>query len=98
MTIAELEFWGASRNWGQRRRLQLEGYVRQHFAMYPVTRQLCTLWSEVTLEARAKGRVIRCADAWVAATALRLNAPLMTNNVRDYEFLGGIQVIAPSVP
>lgn len=30
MTIAELEFWGSSRNWGgQGRRQQLEAYIRR---------------------------------------------------------------------
>lgn len=98
MSIAELEYWRISRNWGQRRRQQLDAYVHRHFAMYPVTRRLCALWADVTLEARQKGRVVRCADAWVAATAIRLNAPLMTNNVRDFEFIDRIQVVAPSSP
>jgi predicted nucleic acid-binding protein len=98
MTIAELDYWGASRNWGQRRKQQLESYVRRHFVMYAATRQLCSIWSDVTLEAKNKGRIIRCADAWIAATAIRLGAPLMTNNVKDFEFLDGLQIVAPQNP
>ena len=97
MTTAELDYWGLSRNWGKRRRQQLDAYVDQHYAMYPVTRQLCKLWSEVTFEAKQQGRVIRGADAWIAATAIRLNAPLLTNNRKDFEFLSTLQLVSPMI-
>jgi predicted nucleic acid-binding protein len=35
---------------------------------------------------RAKGRTIGIADAVIAATALQLGAPLLTNNVEHYPF------------
>jgi predicted nucleic acid-binding protein len=38
----------------------------------------------VTVAARARGRRIDCADAWIAATALRAGAPLITHNRGDY--------------
>ena len=97
MTIAELDYWAASRNWGTARRNQLDAYVRQHFGTYPVNRRLCQLWAEITLEARNLGRVIQAADAWVAATAIRLNAPLMTNNRKDFDYLSRLSLITPTV-
>lgn len=87
MTVAELDYWGESRNWGEARRRQLQTYVDRHFGVYPATRRLCRLWSEVTAEGRRQGRVINTADAWIAATAIQLAAPLMTRNRKDFEFL-----------
>ena len=45
-------------------------------------------------EARAKGRVIRTADAWIAATAAATGVPLMSNNRADFECLDSIQLIS----
>jgi predicted nucleic acid-binding protein len=42
----------------------------------------------------AKGRFISSADAWVAATALVLAAPLVTNNLKDYRHLDKLQIIS----
>jgi predicted nucleic acid-binding protein len=33
-------------------------------------------------------------DTWVAATALALDAPLATNNRRDYEQIPGLELLA----
>jgi predicted nucleic acid-binding protein len=90
MTIAELAFWGVSRNWGQNRRQRLTTYVDRQFRVYPVTRSLCQLWADVTMDARRQGRVINSADAWIAATAIGLAAPLVTNNRRDFDYLLGL--------
>jgi predicted nucleic acid-binding protein len=41
-----------------------------------------------------KGRQISAADAWIAATALTLSAPLVTNNSKDYRYVDGLQVVS----
>jgi predicted nucleic acid-binding protein len=33
-------------------------------------------------------------DAWIAATALYLDAPLVTNNVRHFRYVEGLRVRA----
>ena len=47
-------------------------------------------------EARAKGVTTGIADSIIAATALQLGAPLLTNNVEHYRF-PGIRVIKGSL-
>jgi predicted nucleic acid-binding protein len=42
------------------------------------------MWAEVTVAARARGYRIECADAWIAATALRHDVPLVTHNRGDF--------------
>jgi predicted nucleic acid-binding protein len=83
MTIAELERWAIQSNWGEGRRGWLGSYV-ERFVLIPYNRALCTKWAEVTVAAQRLGRRIECADAWIAATALLHNVPLVTHNASDY--------------
>ncbi|MGA3072952.1 MAG: hypothetical protein ABSG56_04590 [Bryobacteraceae bacterium] len=43
---------------------------------------------------RAQGRPISSSDAWIAATALVLPTPLVTNNPKDYCHLDNLQLIS----
>jgi predicted nucleic acid-binding protein len=47
-------------------------------------RDLVLKWAEVMVTARQSGLRIETADAWIAATALLCNAPLLTHNKSDY--------------
>jgi tRNA(fMet)-specific endonuclease VapC len=83
MTLAELDQWTLLRNWGARRRAQLDAFVARFTVIQP-DRTLCRKWAEVCVQARRNGRPIHVADAWIAATALNLGIPLLTHNGDDY--------------
>jgi len=51
-------------------------------------------WAAVRNESTQKGRPIKSADAWIAATALVLAAPLVTNNPKDHRHLDKLQIIS----
>ena len=93
MTVAELDQWALERNWGEARRYQMAEYMRK-FVVVPFTRSLCLKWAEVSVQRRKKGRPIQCPDAWIAATALLYNLPLITNNRKDYEEIDGLALIS----
>ena len=95
MTVAELDRWVLEVRWGDARRTRLREYL-ERFAVLPYNRDLCTKWAEVTVAAKACGRRIDCADAWVAATALLVGAPLITHNRGDYLGVPGLIVITHS--
>jgi predicted nucleic acid-binding protein len=44
--------------------------------------------------ARKRGRPVAPADAWIAATALLLDVPLVTHNSSHYEGIDGLRVIS----
>lgn len=94
MTIAELERWTLERRWGEPRRSQLEEFLSNRFLVHDVTsRQLCRTWAMITFDRRQFGRPIGFADAWIAATALSLDLPLLTNNRSDYRSISGLRLL-----
>jgi tRNA(fMet)-specific endonuclease VapC len=93
MTVAELERWALQYKWGTQRLHWLQLYLRP-FTVVPSSPDLCRLWAEVMVAAQAAGRRIECADAWIAATALLYDAPLVTHNCADYLGVPGLKIIS----
>ena len=61
--------------WGGRRRADLEEFIRGFQIAY-AENDMCTTWAEIRADSQKLGRVIKTQDAWVAATALAIDAPL----------------------
>lgn len=95
MTLAELDRWAIQATWGEKRRDCLKLYL-QPFVVMPYNRALCLAWAEVMSGAQARGYRIECADAWIAATALLYDIPLVTHNRNDYLGIPGLTVISHS--
>ena len=93
MTIAELRMGAISAGWGNRRRLLLEQFI-QRFELVYRDNDLCTVWARIRADARAAGRALSPPDAWIAATALALDAPLATNNRRDFEHVQKLRLLS----
>jgi predicted nucleic acid-binding protein len=53
-------------------------------------------WKSVYTDS-SKPPEIMSADAWIAATALALSAPLVTNNTRHYRHLDNLQLVSAPV-
>jgi tRNA(fMet)-specific endonuclease VapC len=92
MTEAELERWVLQARWGPERIVRFRTYMKR-FVSIPSSRDLIVKWAEVMVLARSLGRRIEVADAWVAATALLYDAPLVTNNPGDYAGVAGIKLL-----
>jgi tRNA(fMet)-specific endonuclease VapC len=95
MTIAELERWALQSKWSEARTGWLHRYL-EPFVVLPFSRALCAKWAEATVGAQARGNRIECADAWIAATALLYNLPLVTHNRGDYRGVPGLKLISHS--
>ena len=88
MTLAELDRWALERAWGQGRKLELAQHLTR-YTVLPVSLELCAKWAEVAFSCKRKGRPIQTADAWIAASALHYQVPLITNNRGDYSSVDG---------
>jgi predicted nucleic acid-binding protein len=93
MTVAELERWALGRDWSPARRASLERFL-ERFTLLPFDWPLCRRWAEAVDGARRRGRPFQTADAWVAATALHLDIPLVTHNPSDYAGVPGLTVLS----
>jgi|SRR5271166_4469469 len=93
MSIAELRMGAFSAGWGNRRRLLLEQFI-QGFELVYADNDLCAIWARIRADARGAGRPLSPQDAWIAATALALDAPLATNNRRDYEQVRKLRLLS----
>lgn len=95
MTVAELDRWALQSTWGMARLAQMESYLRG-FVIFPFHRDLCYRWAEVTVQSRRKGKPIQVGDAWIAATALFQDIPLITHNRSHYLNVENLALISES--
>lgn len=94
MTVAELFQWAILRQWGDRRLSQLEQYL-SNYLVIPVDQPLCREWAQVRSDCQRVGRSIFPQDAWIAATALRHNLPLVTHNIKDFVRISNLRLLTP---
>ena len=92
MTIAELYQWAFVHNWGERRLRELE-QTFHNYTVFLANMKLCHLWADVRTRCRKAGRPISPQDAWIAATALQYNIPLVTHNPDDFEPIEKLDII-----
>lgn len=93
MSVAELDRWAMERNWSEPRRSRMEEHLR-NFVVYPYDRRLCREWAEVADGARRRGRPVGVADAWIAATALLHDMPLVTHNRGHFSGIERLKIIS----
>jgi tRNA(fMet)-specific endonuclease VapC len=93
MTLAEMRQGAVDARWGPRKCDLLEAYLADYSVLHSDD-VLCSTWAAVRNESVRKGRQISSADAWIAATALTLSAPLVTNNPKDYRHLEKVLLVS----
>ena len=93
MTLAEMRQGALDANWGPLKCHRLEAYLGD-FSVLHSDSLLCSTWAQVRNESGRKGHQMSSADAWIAATALVLSAPLVTNNPKDYRHLDKLQLVS----
>ena len=84
MTLAELELWTERRSWGADRRERLSKFLA-NFSIRHSDPTLCKTWASIRHRAFLAGTPVDVADAWIAATAMHLDAPLVSHNRRHFE-------------
>lgn len=97
MSRAELILWPKSNSWGPSREAALRKDISNYTTIYPDD-EMCEIWTIVKQESRRKGRPITTADAWIAATAIRYQLPLITLNHRDFNFIDDLELIPVNDP
>ncbi len=83
-SVAELWQWAEERNWGINERQRLDVFVQQ-FLIIPYDIEIAKAWAKLNVHCKKIGRRLEAGDAWIAATAIRFNLPLLTH---DKDFTG----------
>ncbi len=77
-----------------KRRIQLQQWLDEILRPWfkgrilPINEPIAERWGLLAGECRLKGRPLKVADGFIAATALEHNLTVVTRNVRDFEGLG----------
>jgi predicted nucleic acid-binding protein len=96
VTPEELYFGADKRNWGARKREALEAFIAE-YVLLPVNLEIARISGRIRAERARVGCVLDRADAWIAASALWLGAPLFTHD-RDFRGIEGLRLVtAPAV-
>ncbi len=91
-TLEELWFGAYNGNWGDRRKNELARHLEQYEVIWPDA-ELVDICSRLRSHRKADGREMSTSDAWIAATALRLNCPLVSHDL-DFEEIDGLKLIS----
>ena len=91
-TLAELELMPLVNNWGKGRHADLRTYLKK-YVFIEATEAVCLIWAEIQANAIRKGRPISVGDAWIAATALAYEVPLVTHNPSDFKSISGLTLV-----
>lgn len=85
-------YFGAERNkWGDRKRAALEELI-DRCTLLPMSFEIARTCAHLRAERKRAGSPMELADAWIAATALCMRAPLFTHD-KDFEGIAGLQIM-----
>ncbi|SRR5260370_40777496 len=90
MTVAELYEGVYRANWGDKRLRKLEHTIG-NYAVFPSTTEICRRWGDVRFQRRKQP--ISAEDAWIAATALTYECPLVTHNPQDFKDIPRLRIL-----
>jgi tRNA(fMet)-specific endonuclease VapC len=93
MTIAELDLWAVTRNWGMKKREERALFLSPYIVIES-SRELCRKWAEIRDQVNRAGSHLDTADAWIAATALLHDLPLLTHNRDHFARVPNLSVIS----
>jgi len=93
MSLAELALWPLKSHWSTVRVRRLRDYLDETFGVCFQDEKLCRLWAEVRYQGFTKGRPVSPSDAWIAATARYLSAPLVTHNEQHFRHLDRLEIL-----
>lgn len=92
ITVGEMYFGAESKNWGEKKRKELETTLR-NFVVIPYDHEIARCYGRLVAERKRNGKRIAVNDAWIAACTIRHGVPLVTHNPKDSEGITALRVI-----
>jgi predicted nucleic acid-binding protein len=96
VTVGELLRGALAAGWGDARRIQLQARI-DAMTVLPYDEQVIAVYARATSEAAALGhplgQAVHSNDAWIAATAIAHEVPLVSCNRRHFAGLPGLTLL-----
>lgn len=96
ITVGELYFGAEKKNWGEKKRKELETTLR-NFVVIPYDHEIARCYGRLVADRQRNGNPIAPNDAWIAACTVRHSVPLVTHNAKDFEGVTALRVITERV-
>lgn len=80
VTIGELVCGAVQGNWSDIKRSEMEQNIRDNYVVVPYSADVARTWGELVAACRKSGFTPGENDAWIAATAIVFDCPLVTND------------------
>jgi len=93
ITVGELYRWPFERAWGEEKKAELVQRLRS-YTVLPFDDALAWVWAELYFNMKRMNKQMPWPDSWIAATALRHNMPLVTENRKDFEHVPNLNLIS----
>ena len=93
VTVGELLYGANKRKWGTKKIGDLEKRLRAA-VIVPYDRLLCDTYGRLKALTREAGRPVADNDMWIAASAVRHNIPLVSNNRQHFEHVPDLVLIS----
>jgi tRNA(fMet)-specific endonuclease VapC len=77
--VAELWQWAEDQNWGEKNREGMDAFIRR-FLVFPYDYELSKVWARVSAQCKKEGRRLEAGDAWIIATSVHRQIPLLTHD------------------
>jgi predicted nucleic acid-binding protein len=92
ITLAEVEYGMQVKNRSVARRSLMRRFLEDFTTLLPDA-DTARLWARLKSDCDSKGRPTTFADSWIAATAMQVNAPLVTHNARHYSAIDNLVIL-----
>jgi tRNA(fMet)-specific endonuclease VapC len=92
MTRAELALWPKQNHWGPKRAAELQKHMELFTTLF-ADEHTCFHWADIVSDSRSAGHAMTTADAWIAATAIQWDLPLVTADYRDFEHVRALTLV-----
>lgn len=92
VTIGELYLGAEKDNWGDKRKSELEEKLK-NYVVLPYDKVVAERYARVVTWLQRQGLSISFPDAWIAATALAFELPLVTHNAKHFVPVPDLQLI-----
>ncbi len=92
VSVGELLFGAARANWSGSRTSALMA-ITQAYIVVEITYRIAETWAQIRAQTSAIGRTLSQSDAWIAASALVMECPLITHNPSDFSSIHNLELI-----